>query len=226
MSVTPVLAIRWNAAEMARTVGRGRAEVTMSFATPDSEAAAQAEADAQLIRRIAEGDQTSLAALYDRFSRPLLAVAVRILNDRAEAEDVVHDAFMTIWSKAADYDFSRGNPFTWAVVLTRNRAIDRLRSRRRRSELLDDAAPADLGLVASAEVADSSDDLWSKEKASVVRAAVSELEEDQRRALEMAFFGGLTQQEIADQLRQPLGTVKARIRRAMLKLRDHLAHRL
>src|SRR2546423_2517613 len=86
------------------------------------------EVDASLIKRIATGDRDAFAQLYDRFSRPLLATAFRILNDSTEAEDIVHDVFVSLWSKASDYDASRGAAFSWAIALTRNRAIDRLRS--------------------------------------------------------------------------------------------------
>jgi len=188
---------------------------------------AKEEVDASLLQRIATGDRAAFAQLYDRFSRPLLATALRILNDPTEAEDIVHDVFVSLWTKAGDYEASRGTAFSWAITLTRNRAIDRLRSRKRRFDLLDRSAPSDLGYNDThTQEATSAGDLFFKEKAAAVRSAVSELAGDQRRALELAFFGGLTQQEIAAQLNQPLGTVKARIRRGLIKLRDSLAPRL
>lgn len=187
---------------------------------------AQVAADAELVRQIAGGDREAFSRLYDRYSRPLYATAFRILNDATEAEDIVHDVFVSLWTKAAEFDLSRGTAFSWATTLTRNRAIDRLRSRRRRSELLDQSAPSDRVFSPSGDTADSADDLWLKEKAEVVRSAVGELAEDQRKAVELAFFSGLTQQEIAAKLQEPLGTVKARIRRGLLKLRDRLGGRL
>jgi RNA polymerase sigma-70 factor, ECF subfamily len=182
--------------------------------------------DADVVRRIASGDRQALAEMYDRYSRPLCATAYRILNDATEAEDIVHDVFVTLWTKASDFDSTRGSVFSWAVALTRNRAIDRLRSRRRRSELLDASAPSDLGYEPSGEQADSTEEVSLREKAQLVRAAVGELAPEQRTALELAFFSGLTQQEIAARLKEPLGTVKARIRRGLLKLRDRVARRL
>ena len=181
--------------------------------------------DARLVRRMAGGERDALAELYDRFSRPLYATAVRILNDATEAQDVVHDVFITLWEKASAFAAERGSAFSWAVTLTRNRAIDRLRSRRRRAELLEQSVPADLGYAESS--GSEAEDLASfHDRARAVRSAVAALPADQKRALELAFFGGLTQQEIAVRLSEPLGTVKARIRRGLGKLRDTLAHRL
>jgi RNA polymerase sigma-70 factor, ECF subfamily len=182
--------------------------------------------DAQLLRRAGTGDQSALGELYDRWVRPLHALAVNILRDHAEAEDVLHDVFVTLWEKSAAFDASRGHAFSWAATLTRNRAIDRLRSRARRAELLAQAAPADLGYDETNTPADGGDTTWLKEKASAVRQALSSLPADQRDALQLAYFGGLTQQEIAEKLSQPLGTVKARIRRGLLKLRELVAPQL
>lgn len=182
--------------------------------------------DRSLLQRMAAGDQAALGALYDRFSRPLYSVAFQVINDAAEAEDIVHDVFMTLWQKAGDYSADRGRAFAWALTLTRNRAIDRLRSRRRRRELIDNAAPADLGYDETLSSNDSADDLWLNEKKVEVRQAVSALPADQRKALELAYFSGLTQQEIAAKLSEPLGTIKARMRRGLFKLRDLLASRL
>lgn len=183
--------------------------------------------DAQILQRIAAGDQSALGELYDRFSRPLFSVALRVLNDPAEAEDVLHDVFVTVWEKAGDFESSRGHAFSWALTLTRNRAIDRVRSRKRRAEILAQAVPDDIGGDAASDAKlDSADTLWFKEKAAAVRTAVATLPEDQRLALELAYFGGLTQQQIAGKLSQPLGTVKARIRRALLKLRDVISPQL
>ncbi|MET0261793.1 MAG: sigma-70 family RNA polymerase sigma factor [Rariglobus sp.] len=184
--------------------------------------------DARLLSRAGAGDQSALGELYDRWVRPLHALACSILHDNAEAEDILHDVFVTLWQKAADFEAGRGHAFSWAATLTRNRAIDRLRSRARRAELLDRAAPSDLGYenTNGADFTDSANHLWLKEKASAVRRALATLPGEQRDALQLAYFGGLTQQEIAAKLSQPLGTVKARIRRGLFKLRDLLAPQL
>jgi RNA polymerase sigma-70 factor, ECF subfamily len=181
--------------------------------------------DGDLVRRMARGDKTACAELYDRFSRPLYSLALRILNDKTEAEDVVQEVFLSLWEKAADFVSDRGSAFGWAVTLTRNRAIDRIRMRRRRSMLLSESFVEDLPGGQSAPEADLADDMVLKEKAMAVRAALAALPPDQLRAVELAYFSGLTQQEIASRLSEPLGTVKARIRRGLMKLRDTLTRR-
>jgi RNA polymerase sigma-70 factor (ECF subfamily) len=186
----------------------------------------RAKANAALIRRMAGGDRDALAELYDKLSRPLFATARHILNDAAEAQDVVHDVFMSLWENAATFDSSRGAAFSWAVTLTRNRSIDRLRSRSNRARLLGNSIPDDLGYdedvgsMAGLDRADLGD------RAAAVRSALAELPTEQQKALELAFFSGLTQKEIAEKLREPIGTVKARIRRGLNKLRDMLASKL
>jgi len=184
------------------------------------------QVDARLMRRVAQGDKAAFAELYDRFSRPLYATALRIVSDATEAQDIVHDAFLTVWEKAAVFESDRGTAFGWAVTLVRNRAIDRVRTRRRRSELLASSQPADLGYQEDSAGPAADDSATLGDQARAVRAAVATLPHEQQRALELAFFSGLTQQEIAEKLAEPLGTVKARIRRGLLKLRESLAHRL
>jgi RNA polymerase sigma-70 factor (ECF subfamily) len=187
---------------------------------------ARASANAALIRRMAGGDRDALAELYDKLSRPLYATARHILNDAAEAQDVVHDVFLSLWENAAAFDSGRGAAFSWAVTLTRNRAIDRLRSRANRARLLGSAVPDDLGYDTEAAFIGGNDRAELGDRATAVRAALSDLPEEQKKALELAFFSGLTQKEIADKLSEPIGTVKARIRRGLIKLRDTLANRL
>lgn len=179
--------------------------------------------DARLLQRIAQGDRDAFAQLYDRFSGPLYGTALRIVRDAAEAQDIVHDAFVTLWEKASTFDTTRGSAFSWAITLVRNRAIDRVRMRRRRAELLADSAPDDLNLGGDHAAPSGIEAATTGDEARAVRAAVATLPKEQQRALELAFFGGLTQEEIAQKLREPLGTVKARIRRGLLKLRDSLA---
>jgi RNA polymerase sigma-70 factor (ECF subfamily) len=181
--------------------------------------------DARLLERIAQGDKAAFADLYDRFSRPLYATALRVVHDAAEAQDIVHDSFVTLWEKAGAFASHRGTAFSWALTLVRNRAIDRVRMRRRRAELLEASSPSDLGYDENSSGLSADASATLGDDASAVRAAVATLPQDQKRALELAFFSGLTQQEIAEKLAEPLGTVKARIRRALLKLRDSLARR-
>lgn len=182
-------------------------------------------ADAALLTRVAHGDRVAFAELYDRFSRPLYSMALRIVPAPADAQDIVHDAFVAVWDKASTFDSSRGTAFSWLVTLVRNRAIDRVRSRRRRNELLSASAPAELGYGETAADRPADDHAQQGDDARAVRAAMSQLPTEQQKALELAFFGGFTQEEIARSLGEPLGTVKARIRRGLLKLRDTLSLR-
>lgn len=195
----------------------GETHMTPPPGPPPPPSAAREEIDARLLAQIARGDREAFAALYDRFSPPLYATALHIVRDPADAQDVVHDAFVAVWEKAPAFDPGRGSAFSWLVTFVRNRAIDRIRTRRRRAELLARSAPSDLGY--------HDDAAGTSADARAVRGAIAALPPEQRHALELAFFGGLTQQQIAESLQQPLGTVKARIRRGLLKLRDSLARR-
>ena len=206
--------------EPARTIRRMKTEPTADLSD------ARHAADARLLGLVAAGDSAALGELYDRFSRPLYATALRILNDPGEAQDIVHDAFVAVWEKAASFETARGTAFSWVLTLTRNRAIDRLRSRRRRHELLETSALSDLGLDENSSGPGPDSAASSSDQATTLRAAVAALPADQQRALKLAFFSGLTQEEIAARLETPLGTIKARIRRGLLKLRDQLANHL
>ena len=176
--------------------------------------------DEQLIRRIAQGDSEAFGSLYDRYSKLLYSLATRILNDPSEAEDVLQEVFLKIWEKASSFNVAVGRPFSWLVTITRNKAIERLRARRRKSRLLQERGE----LAIAAEHVDEPHS-WEKiepDESRQIRAAVNELSHNQRHPIELAFFGGLTHVEIADTLQEPLGTIKARIRRGMLRLRDSL----
>jgi len=175
---------------------------------------------AQLLRRIAAQDRDALAEFYDQVAGLLYSTALRILGDTHDAEEVIQDVFVQIWEKASKFDPAVGIALHWALSITRNRAIDRLRARQRRSRLMDEFEESGAAEI-SAAVASSHAGLSGEELASV-RGAVNQLPVDQRQAIEMAFFSGMTHIEIAEALKEPLGTVKARIRRGMLKLRESL----
>jgi len=170
------------------------------------------------LRRVAEGDRAALQEVYVRTSSKLFGVCLRIFPGQSEAEDALQDAFITIWQKAGSFDPARASPITWLVTLTRNRAIDRLRASGKRmmapieaaSEVVDDAPDAEACLIASddrARIATCMDTLASGD-AIMIRTA---------------FFEGATYADIADRATIPLGTVKSRIRRALMKLKDCLA---
>jgi RNA polymerase sigma-70 factor, ECF subfamily len=185
-----------------------------------SEPALNLDRDVELLRRIGDGDRSAFGSFYDQYSGLLFSVAVKILNDAKEAEDVLQEVFMQIWNKADAYDPLLGKPASWAVTLTRNKAIDRIRASNRRSKLLEQATVE--ANVAADHFPSANEKLHGRENAQMIRSVVAALPLDQRRAIEMAFFSGLTQDEIAKNLNEPLGTIKARIRRGMLKLREKL----
>lgn len=173
-----------------------------------------------LLRRLADGDHAALSALYDATSRLVYGLALRILSDPADAEEVTLDVYTQAWRQVSRYDASRGDALTWLLTLARSRAIDRLRSRaggRKREQALD---------VVSELPGDAPDPERQSafaERARHVRRALSSLSPEQRQCIELAYFEGLTHVEIAERIQQPLGTAKSRIRLAMVKLRDALS---
>jgi RNA polymerase sigma-70 factor (ECF subfamily) len=177
-------------------------------------------ADQAALARMARGEGDAVAELYDRHARPIYSLALRILGDSTEAEDIVQEVFSQAWRQASRYSTSRGAVAAWLLTLARSRAIDRLRARRARPVGVSDDRVTDQ-LVDAGPPVDSQ--VLSSEQVTRVRAALDELPLLQRAAIELAYFEGLTHAEIADRLEQPLGTVKTRIRLAMLKLRDVLA---
>ncbi len=185
----------------------------------EADPAQQLDAEIELLRRVAQGDRQSFEQLYDRFSGVLFSTAYRVLNNQEAAEDVLQDVFIQIWEKAPLYDPARGKPMTWAVTLTRNKSIDRLRSIQRRSRLQDDVQ-RESETLEQFDDRSSFDAVASGETSKLVREAIQKLSKDQREAIELAFFSSLTQTEIAERLNEPLGTIKARIRRGMMKLKE------
>jgi RNA polymerase sigma-70 factor, ECF subfamily len=178
----------------------------------------ESEFEAKLIGRIAEGDDSAFTVLYERFSASLYGMAFRMMHDAKEAEDVLQEGFTYIWRKAASYDSSRSSPFAWAVMVVRNKAIDRLRVRRRLERLRDKVTNE--GTYYQEKDETSADEPSLRERGALVRSALQQIPQEQRQALELSFFGGLTHEQIAERLATPLGTIKARIRRGLLRLRD------
>jgi RNA polymerase sigma-70 factor, ECF subfamily len=175
----------------------------------------------ELLHAIARGDEQALASLYDRYKVILLSLVLRILHRRDEAEDVLQELFLQVWKRATDFDAARGRPFTWLVTMARSRAIDRLRSLDARRRATTEAARA-----ADEEWADAVTDAIRSEQSEIVRRALAELPEEQRRALLLAYFEGLTQTEIAARLNAPLGTIKTRMRSGMIRLRELLREQM
>lgn len=183
------------------------------------------EMDGSLVARLAAGDERALAQLYDRLGATAYSMALSILGDAADAEETVADAFAQVWRSAAKFDMERGSVSAWVFTITRTRALDRLRAHRRRSRLLEIAATeADDGQVLAPEPLPAADrELEREEIGARVRESLAALPEPQRKVIELAYFGGLSQSEIAERLREPLGTVKTRTRSAMEKLRAALS---
>ncbi|MDQ3257727.1 MAG: sigma-70 family RNA polymerase sigma factor [Acidobacteriota bacterium] len=177
--------------------------------------------DVEMLHAVARGDETAFAALHDRYAHILFGLMLRILHSRVDAEDVLQEVFLQVWQRAANFDETRGRPFTWLVTLARSRAIDRLRSSNARDRVASEAA-----YDVMETVGDAGDEAMLAENRDVVRHALAAIPEDQRRTLHLAYFEGLTQTEIASQLGEPLGTVKTRMRSGMTKLRDLIGNRL
>ena len=176
------------------------------------------DSDILLLKAIAARDEAALAQLYDRYDRILFGLLMRILNNREEAEDVLQETFIQVWRKAADFDETRGRPFTWLVTLARSRAIDRLRTLASRERVAEARARE-----VSEEISDAATDALKSEQRGLVSDALAKLPDEQKRPIMLAYFDGLTQSEIATRLGAPLGTVKTRMRTGMIRLRELLA---
>jgi RNA polymerase sigma-70 factor, ECF subfamily len=168
----------------------------------------------RLVARIRAGDQQALSELYDRYSNVVYGVALRILQDIGAAEDILQDIFLQLWRRPDAFDSSRGSLAAWLAVIARHRSIDRLRRRRPEIDI------EDCVIAGGADPRDDTERALVIEK---VRVAMNEMSSDQRTAMEMAFFQGLTHTEIAEKTGQPLGTIKTRIRSGLQMLRARFA---
>lgn len=175
--------------------------------------------DSMLIERMKTGDESALSAIYDRYSAMLFGMLTRILDDRQAAEEVLQDMFLQLWRNPGQFDASRGSLPAWLGVIGRNRAISRLRGSRDR-ELLEEQEGDFANTFVSAQ--NIEDEAARAELAESLTAALGKLPAEQRQALELAYFQGMTQSEIAAKTGAPLGTVKTRVRTAMQSLRQIL----
>lgn len=189
-------------------------------AQPDTERAVESE-DEALVRRMADGDEQALGVLYDRWHAVVHGVVSRLLRQADDAEDIVEETFWQAWRQASRFDRTRGAVQTWLLTIARSRALDRVRALRRRHE---EPLEGDDGQVVVQQAAESDPglDAEASERRRLVTAALAGLPIEQREALELGYFGGLSQTEIAERTGQPLGTVKTRMRLALQKLRSQL----
>lgn len=207
-----------------RSVIRGHLRLDRYIHAPVNFSISPAEDDLALIAAMARGEEQAASALYDRHSAVMYGLALRMVAEVADAEEVVLDAFSQAWRDASRYDTSRGSVVGWLTTITRTRALDLIRARGRRARMNDTVTTQLDEPAAMGEGFRSPDSLVEDaDRAAAVTSALGELPEAQRRAIELAFFEGLTHPEVAERLREPLGTVKTRIRLGMQKLRDMLA---
>ncbi len=192
----------------------------MSLMSPETAGLDQEQEWQQLIARTAEGDQAAVAALYDRTSPQVFGLAFKILNNREAAEEVTLDVYTQVWRQAHTYDRARGAPGAWLMTLARTRAIDRFRAGAAEHGRME---PLDAAHLFASDGDTPEQNAQRQERQRYVRRALALLTDEQRHAIALAYFYGLSHSDIADKLGLPLGTVKTRVRLGMMKLREALA---
>ena len=185
----------------------------------------QARDDEALLARLATGDRTALGPLYDRYSGPVFALALRIIADRVAAEDLLQEVFVRVWQRAGTYQVGRGRPLTWVLGIAHNLAIDEVRRRGRRPQITEEreADKVDdlLAGVPSPE-AGPEEQAWEHQRRQQIGKALLQLPPAQRTIIELTYFEGYTQSQMAEHLGEPLGTIKTRLRLGIHKLRELL----
>lgn len=176
--------------------------------------------DADLLAGIARQQMTDFSELYDRYADRLFGLAIKILQNRTQAEDVIQDVFTNVWKKAATYRPQRGNVLGWLMIMCRNRCIDLKRSGQTQRQYFG-GEESQLDQLSRSGDKDPLEQTSDRQKSTIVQSALNQLPREQRELIEMSYFGGYSQSEIAGQLELPLGTIKTRMRLAMQKLRDH-----
>ena len=179
--------------------------------------------DAALLARMAGGDESALGIFYDRWEGAVRAIALRLVHEQTDADDVVEEVFWQAWRQASRFEPARGNGGNWLLTIARSRALDRLRSLKRSRE--DGSLDAMIDAGTGEDEQDAPDPLDAAvlaERAQIVRASLATLPPEQRETLELAYLQGLSQSEIAQRTGEPLGTVKTRMRLAIMKLRERL----
>ena len=194
--------------------GRLRAYYFMEPVEKSLRSRSDAADEMRMVARLRVGDQQAMSELYDRYGKVVYAVALRVLQDAATAEDVLQDVFLQLWRNPDAFDASRGSLAAWLAVIARHRSIDRLRKRRPETDI------EECVITSGPDLRDETERALVVEK---VRGALAEMNPDQRAAMELAFFEGLTHSEIAEKTGEPLGTIKTRIRSGLQQLRAKFA---
>ena len=180
------------------------------------------EKERNLLERIALKDEKSFADLYDRYSRIIFSLALKIVKNREDAEEILQVVFLQIWDKASSFDKEKGNVYSWIITMTRNKAIDKIRSKATRTEnqniTLNEQLVYNIKYYGNLTI----DAVTASERADFVKNALSRLSDEHKSVIDLAYFNGLTQTEISEELGIPLGTVKTRMRQAMIKLQNLL----
>jgi RNA polymerase sigma-70 factor (ECF subfamily) len=189
----------------------------------DARSELRSASDADLIRRVSAGNPLALEVLYDRYSRVVYSFALRIVGDSQVAEEILQEVFFRAWQQGGSFQSSRGSLITWLLSITHNLSIDEVRRKRRRPQKADAEEPESILSGLADEGQDVEEEVWLSSLRSTIEVALEQLPAPQREAIELAYFQGLTQREIADRLEEPLGTIKTRMRLGMLKLREQLS---
>jgi len=178
--------------------------------------------DADLISLVTQGDQDALAALYERYSRAVYSFSLRIVGDAQVAEEILQEVFVRAWQQGGSFQSSRGTLITWLLSITHNLSIDEVRRRKRRPQKAESEQPESILATLPDDGLEVEEEVWLSSLRISIQDALQQLPAAQREAIELAYFQGLTQREIADTLGEPLGTIKTRMRLGMLKLREQL----
>lgn len=181
-----------------------------------------AVSDADLITLVTRGDQDALEVLYERYSRAVYSFSLRIVGDAQVAEEILQEVFVRAWQQGGSFQAARGSLITWLLSITHNLSIDEVRRRKRRPQKADAEEPETILASLPDEGSDVEEEVWLSSLRVSIQDALQQLPAAQREAIELAYFQGLTQREIADVLGEPLGTIKTRMRLGMLKLREQL----
>jgi RNA polymerase sigma-70 factor, ECF subfamily len=178
--------------------------------------------DAELIALVTQGDQDALVLLYERYSRAVYSFSMRIVGDAQVAEEILQEVFVRAWQQGGSFQTARGSLITWLLSITHNLSIDEVRRRKRRPQKAESEEPESILAALPDDGLDVEEEVWLSSLRVSIQDALLQLPAAQREAIELAYFQGLTQREIADTLGEPLGTIKTRMRLGMLKLREQL----